>query len=989
MAFMSFPSPNSTNEVPTDFGVSTASPQVSTANLSDVNVYDFLANQPNGSQLVHEDLKQNHEDDLEEMDLKWQLALLSMRAKRFFQKTGKKITINGSDTARYDKAKVECFNCHKMGHFAREWIVIRNQENKTRNQKTTRRTVNVEDASSKEMVAIDGASFDCSYMDDDEAYTNMAFMAFSDSERDRMVNETNHSRVNHSANIVPKAVLTRTGLKPVNSVRPVNPKRHITGNISYIIDFKEFDGGYVAFGGGAKGGKITSKGIIRTADESHVLLKVPRKNNMYRVDMKNIVPKKDLTCLIAKAINDESMLWYKRLGHINFKNINKLVKENLVRDFKLPTAFWVKALNTACYVQNRVLVVKPHLKTHYELFRGRTPIFSIMRPFGCHVTILNTLDHLGKFDGKSDEGFFVGYSTNSKAFRVYNTITRKVEENLHIKFLENKPIIVGDGPKRLFDIDALTKSINYVPVIANTNSNDYARKGASFDADSDGENKDNDGPCKESEIDNQERANTKNITKDVNTNGSSINTASLNINIASPTVNTVSQSDDFFGADKDMKSVDGVEMDGKIAFLYGRIKEEVYVCQPLGFKDPDYPNKVYKVEKALYGLQVKQKSDGIFISQDKYIDEILRKFKYTNVKPTSNLMDKEKALLKDLDGDDVDVHLYRSMIGSLMYLTLSRPDFMLVVCTGVKFQVNLKVSYLHAVKRIFRYLMGQPKLRLWYPRDSSFDLVAYSDSDYARASLDIKSTSGGYNCDKHNMVAFIKKLQGSEDFHQIVDFLKASHIRYALTENPTIYVSFINQFWCTGSVKTLDNGEKKLNATVDGQDKTITEASITRHLKLVDADGISTLPTTEIFDQLALMGIKEINEDENIKLVKISKQGEAHDTTEHKMESDDSEVVDFSTASPQKDDDEETFAETLVSIKKSAAKDKGKAIMQESEPSKKIKKKEMMQISLDEKIAQSDEARKARENTAQAEQWDDVQAQIQADKDLAKRMLKE
>ncbi|GKE60506.1 ribonuclease H-like domain-containing protein, partial [Tanacetum coccineum] len=134
--------------------------------------------------------------------------------------------------------------------------------------------------------------------------------------------------------------------------------------------------------------------------------------------------------------------------------------------------FSPKAVNTAYYVQNRVLVVKPHNKTPYELFRGRTPALSFMRPFGCHVTILNTLDYLGKFDGKSDEGFFVGYLMNSKAFRVYNIRTRKVEENLHIRFLEDKSIIAGDGPMWLFDIDVLTKSMNYVLVVAGTNSND-------------------------------------------------------------------------------------------------------------------------------------------------------------------------------------------------------------------------------------------------------------------------------------------------------------------------------------------------------------------------------------------------------------------------------------------------------------------------------------------------------------------------------------
>ncbi|GJY40983.1 putative ribonuclease H-like domain-containing protein [Tanacetum coccineum] len=148
----------------------------------------------------------------------------------------------------------------------------------------------------------------------------------------------------------------------------------------------------------------------------------------------------------------------------------------MLADSKLPTTFWAEAVSTACYVQNRVLIVKPHNKTLYELFRGFKPAIGFMKPFRCHVTILNTLDKLGKFDGKSDEGFFVGYSLSSKAFRVYNTRTRKVQENLHIGFLENKPMIEGNGPKWLFDLDSLTQSMNYVPVVAGTFSNDFAGK---------------------------------------------------------------------------------------------------------------------------------------------------------------------------------------------------------------------------------------------------------------------------------------------------------------------------------------------------------------------------------------------------------------------------------------------------------------------------------------------------------------------------------
>nr|GEX63509.1 hypothetical protein [Tanacetum cinerariifolium] len=220
------------------------------------------------------------------------------------------------------------------------------------------------------------------------------------------------------------------------------------------------------------------------------------------------------------------------------------------------------------------------------------------------------------------------------------------------------------------------------------------------------------------------------------------------------------------------------QMDVKSAFLYGTTKEKVYVCQPLGFEDPDYLDKVYKVVKHFMGyikllelgmrhwptifwkmdlkddlmgeltfflgLQVKQKDNGIFISQGKYVAKILRKFSLTDGKSASTPIDTKKPLLKDPDGEDVDVHIYRSMIGSLMYLTSSRPYIMFVVCACAHFQVTPKVSHLHAVKTSFRYLKGKPHLGLWYPKDSPFNLLAYSDSEYAGASLDRKSTTGGY-----------------------------------------------------------------------------------------------------------------------------------------------------------------------------------------------------------------------------------------------------
>ncbi|GKC05970.1 putative ribonuclease H-like domain-containing protein [Tanacetum coccineum] len=237
------------------------------------------------------------------------------------------------------------------------------------------------------------------------------------------------------------------------------------------------------------------------------------------------------------------------------------------------------------------------------------------------------------------------------------------------------------------------------------------------------------------------------------------------------------------------------QMDVKSAFLYGKIKEEVYVCQPPGFEDPDFPDRVYKVEKALYGLhqaprawyetlstylldngfprgqidktlfikrfkglQVTQTDDGIFISQDKYVDEILKKFGFSTVKTSCTPMETSKPLIKDESSKDADVHLYRSMIGLLMYLTSSRLYIMFVVCACTRFQVTPKVSHIHAVKRIFRYLKGQPKLGIWYPKDLLFDLEAYTDSDYAGASLDRKSTIGACQFLKSRLISCLQQI---------------------------------------------------------------------------------------------------------------------------------------------------------------------------------------------------------------------------------------
>ncbi|GJZ76567.1 putative ribonuclease H-like domain-containing protein, partial [Tanacetum coccineum] len=606
--------------------------------------------------------------------------------------------------------------------------------------------------------------------------------------------------------------------------------RHMTGNIAYLSDFKEFDGGYVTFGGGAHGGRISSKGTLKTdsldfedvyfvnelkfnlfsvsqmcdkknyvlftdteclvlspnfklPDESQILLKIPRKDNMYSFDMKNIVPKETLTCLVAKATSDESMLWHRRLGHINFKNINKLVKDNLVRG--LPTKRFEndqtciaclkgKQHRASCKVQenlvdkkvkiirsdngtefkNKVMdyfaekkglssqaLITRHLK---ELFRGFKPALGFMRPFGCHVTILNTLDSLGKFDGKSDEvaaGTIINESAGTQGELNAGTSEEISQDCIVMPIWKDASYF--DSPTQ--DVDnGEPKSVV------------------------DDQKQDGDGP--DNENDEQDKSDDVSSPKEVNAAGIHVNSASPDVNTGSsklntvdPSVNTASSYDqdspkdmftmgashtleathvEFF-SDEDEPKVDlgnitnsytvpttpntRIHKDhlienviGDVKFIYHTRKNGqklllnkvwILVDLPIGksaietklvFRNKKYERGIVIRNKS--SLTIQQKEDGnIYQSGINDVAEILINTTYTDVNHDWGL--------------DVISQQARPQILCLQYIHLP-------ICKLLQRHLTL------AVKRIFRYLKGKPTLGLWYSRDSPFELVACTDSDY-------------------------------------------------------------------------------------------------------------------------------------------------------------------------------------------------------------------------------------------------------------------
>nr|GEU50888.1 hypothetical protein [Tanacetum cinerariifolium] len=979
IAFVSSQNTDSTNEsgsaVTSVFAASTkvlVSALPNMDNLSNAIIYSFFASQSNSLQLDNDDLKQIDADDLEEMDLKWQMAMITMRARSvmvlvamigaFRQMKNQQTMPSWHSPPQVlpvliirGNAPVELRKKFEKAEQEKDELKLKLEKFQTSSKNLSKLLTS--QITDKTRLGYDNQVFNSIVFDCDELISSESDVNIHTSPvHDRYKSGEGYHDVPPPYTgtfMPPKPNLVFYDTPTINETVPT---------VLHVSDSKDESEGepmptqkapsFVQTSERVKTPRLSVKPVEHPIPAENLREDIPKsRGHRHSWNRKAFLTRSKIVPLTATRpvttdLPQTKVQHQRPTKHGVTKAHSPIRKPINLRPSPTHSNFHQKVTTVKATQGNPQHALKDKGVIDSGCSRHMTRNISYLSDFeeinGGYVAFggnPNGGKIIGKFNGKADEGFLVGYSVSSKAFRVFNSRTRIVQKTLHINFLENQPNVVGSRPTWLFDIDILTQSINYQPVVAGNQPNSSAGIQEHFNADKTGEenvqqyvlfplwstgskdpqNTDADATFEvkepESEVhvslsssdktkkhddktkreakgkspvelstgvrdssddfeeffDNSTnrvnaantlvtavRPNSTNNTNTFSATGPFNNIVSLNFKLGEkssyvassqypddpdmPALEDITYLDDEedVGAEADFSNLEtnitvnpipttrvhkdhpvtqiigdlssapqtrkepkrvhqalkdpswieamqeeilqfkmqkvwvlvDLPKDVKSAFLYGTIEEEMYVCQPLGFKDTDYPDKVYvddiifrstnkylckafeKLMKDKFqmssmgeltfflGLQVKQKQDRIFISKDKYVAEILRKFGLTDGKLASTPIDTEKPLLKDPDGEDVDVHTYRSMIGSLMYLTLSRPDIMFFVCACARFQVTPKASHLLVVKRIFRYLKGKPHLGLWFPKDSPFNLVAYSNSDYARVGLDRKSTTG-------------------------------------------------------------------------------------------------------------------------------------------------------------------------------------------------------------------------------------------------------
>nr|GEW54413.1 hypothetical protein [Tanacetum cinerariifolium] len=885
--------------IKTRFGGHSSQAQGSSS-YTDELMFSFVSTQSNTLQLDNEDLEQINQDDLEEIDLKWQVAMLSMRVKRFYKKTRRKLEFNGKEPIGFDKTKVECYNCYRKGHFARYCRSVRNLRNRSRDvgnawyrgRNNGKRPAKEEDENA--LVVQDGlgsrkgegyyavpppltgnymppksdlsfAGLDdsiykfkisetvISLAKDDKDAPETSTASVENPKEDRMAKKSvlptnvgkgtghrehrtvwnNVQRINHQNKFAPTTVFKRSGRIPVSPTKPkattstsaakpvntVGPKQSVNfsksrstfhkshspirrsfynatthsgrnstkrvntaglevvsavkgngvtavktsaGKKAYLTDYQEInDGGFVAFG--SSRGKILGKG---THDHVDAGKKVSDQHNI-------VLPLWSSISSTFKS-SDDKATDDKPTNDIGLKTIEEPVnkadqayrdeldrlmsQENEASDVANALKQEIKQ---GCIYQRGVTnsgsTNSFNTVSHLVNVASTSGTFSVDGPSTPHPDAFipaNTLLHVDQDDSQipnfedttelqSTDIFNSAYNDN---FDIFDSLVQSVGEEADFNNMESYTIVNPIPTHRVHinhpkdQILRDPKSVVQIRGMAKKSSEAHALME----------------PKKVSQALDDKAIETKWVYRNKKDEmGIVVRNKARLVAQGYKQIEGIYYDEVFapvarieairiFVAFVSYMGFIIYQMDVKSAFLYGTIEEEVYVCQPLGFIDPQFPNKVYKVyvDDIIFGSTKKSLCDDFeALMHKRFQMSSMRELtfflglQYTN-------RDSE-AISEDEEAADVDVHLYRSMIGSLMYLTASRPDIMFAVCACSRFQVTPKLTYLHAVKSIFRYLKVQPKLGLWYLRDSPFDLEAYSDSDYAGENLERKSTTGG------------------------------------------------------------------------------------------------------------------------------------------------------------------------------------------------------------------------------------------------------
>ncbi|GJV47886.1 putative ribonuclease H-like domain-containing protein [Tanacetum coccineum] len=664
------------------------------------------------------------------MDLKWQVAMISMRMKKFYKKTGRKLQFDAKEPVGFDKTKVECYNCHKTGHFARECRIKGNQDNRRRDAwnsgtKDGSRTGKKED--SKALVTIDGEGVDwTNHSEEDEDYALMACNSSdSDTEVTSCSNKCKESYANlkklydaqreqlSDASIEIKAYsqglkkveaqlvahqqgqLWETAVKTIPDV-VIGDHKDTLGTLSpiqWIIHIELLKNKDYVIQEAGDNQKAVQKDMIDAGDvlKTSYVQKQRRNNHkdfqhcLFACFLSQHEPKK-----ISEALEDESWVDVMQEELLQFEIHKVWILVDLPFGKKAIGIKWVyrnKKDERGVVVRNKARLVAQGHRQEEGIDYDDEGFLLHLWPDEAIRIFLSFASYMG----------FIVYQMDVKSAFLYGKINEEVYVSQPPGFLDPK------YPQKVYKVVKALYGLHQAPRAWYATLSTFLLKNG----------------YKRGTIDK-----TLFIKKDKN-----------DIILVQVYVDDI-----IFGSTK--KSwCDEFEALMKSRFQMSSMGELTFFL----------------------GLQVKQKPDGIFISQDKYVAEILKKFDFANVKTASTPIETQKPLVKDEEASNVVVHLYRSRIGSLMYLTASRPDIMFAVCACSRFQVTPKSSHLSAVKRIFRYLKGKPKLGLWYPRVSLFDLESYSDSDYAGANLDKKSTIGGcqflgrrlisWQCKKQTIVA--------------------------------------------------------------------------------------------------------------------------------------------------------------------------------------------------------------------------------------------